>query len=160
MNGVNAIEDGDAGRLLCCFVLDAADELVPFLRGVGMSNTVQNAAHAEVDEDVVQLLGVESMRLLKLFGPTDADRFEGELGHLSRLVLNGQGAEYAVDEGVLGGHWVGVRRHSTPGHEQAGKARQQYRVANRGCHAACYEVASVRNTLTPRKARGMNIPSR
>jgi len=53
MNGINAIQDGDAGRLLCCFVLDAADELVPFLRGVGMSNTVQNAAHAEIDEDVV-----------------------------------------------------------------------------------------------------------
>ena len=98
MNGINAIQDRDAGWLFCRCGLDATDELVPFLRSVRMSGTIQDAAHTQVDEDVIQFLGVESMGLVHVLALLHADHVEGQLGHLSRLVLEGQRAQHAVEK--------------------------------------------------------------
>ena len=99
VDGINSIEDRNAGGLFGGRFLDASNQAVPLFGTISVPATVQDAAHLQIHQDLLEFRGVQTVGLLQSIGSAHAHHIQGELCHFSGLVLDGHGPKYTVYKG-------------------------------------------------------------
>ena len=101
MNGIDSVEHRDCSFFLSSKFLNASDQLVPFFWSVGMTSTIENAAHLQVDKDILKFGCVQAMGLFEGIRRPNAYNIEGKLGHFTSLVFKTHGGKDTVHKGRL-----------------------------------------------------------
>ena len=96
MNGIDSVKHRYRSFFLSSKFLNASNQLVPFFWSVGMTSAIENAAHLQVNKDILKFGCVQTMGLFEGIGGAYAHHVEGELGHFAGLVFQTHGGKDTV----------------------------------------------------------------